>query len=332
MSIRIIKNIVISIENVYNYFIGFMFYLSTVILHILCNIKTILSLWGYFVKFLGDFFGDMVPSNFGENDTSNPDGDGPSNPDEDDPSKPDGDDSSNSDGDAPKDVPEKLDKGKGKATELPPEELAWEKKLEEDRKKLEEEYLELEKEDILAKLKKEEEDSLDLAKRQITYDEFLKQRGGQSSQAPEGGYHRINQEQAKEFEYYSKNEELAKENTEFSQEWEGIGYNSAGFHEYVETEKIRKEYTREFNEILQKIEESGDSMSEREKGSLLEQSMKIRDVVDSATKHARELKENLNIPSESEEFDSEENSDEEYSSDENNSSQEESRPTKRPRK
>jgi len=179
-----------------------------------------------------------------------------------------------------------------------------------------------------------DEESLDLAKRQVKYDEFLKERAGQSSAAPEGGYFRQNEEQAKEFEYH-KSGELSKQNTEFSQK-ENMDYETIALQEYHFAEDIRKENTRKFNEIMQKLDESGDSMDEREKADLLNESMTIRSIVDDATKHAKDLKENLGIQSDtemydSEEYDSEENSGQDYNSDDNNSSEEESRPPKRPR-
>ena len=57
---------------------------------------------------------------------------------------------------------------------------------------------------------------------------------------------------------------------------------------------------------MQKIDEDGDSMGEREKEHLLAESMKVRGIVDAATQHANHLKSQLNIPSEVEEYDSEE--------------------------
>jgi len=311
-------------------------YALTEMLH-LCYLMIIFAFGGFFVKSLVEDFLEWLSSeedndnpNTGANNPSNPDGNDPKGDDSDgdDPSNS-SDDSSNSGGSDPNDVSEKLDKGKGKATEIPPDELAWEKEREEYRKKIEQEDLERER-------KAKEAEDLDLAKRQSLYDEDLKKKAGQSSKAPEGGYFRYNEEQEKELEFYKKSGELSKQNQEFPQKEESMDYREIGIQEYELTEDIRKQHTRLYNDIMQKIDESGDKMDEREKADLLNESIKVRGIVDDATKHAKDLKDNLGIPSDaemydSEEYDSEQDSGQGYSSDENKSSEEESRPSKRPR-
>jgi hypothetical protein len=115
-------------------------------------------------------------------------------------------------------------------------------------------------------------------------------------------------------------------------------------YEYYATREARLQAVRSYNDIVDQIEKHGDNIDKQQKESLLNESIRARNLVDQYTTHVQNLKNELNIPSSEEEFSSEENSSGYSSSgdsseNENNngdnsngdSSDEESRPTKRPR-
>jgi hypothetical protein len=115
-------------------------------------------------------------------------------------------------------------------------------------------------------------------------------------------------------------------------------------NEYYATREARLEAVRAYNDIMDQIEKSGDNIDIQQKESLLNESIRARNLVDQYTSHAQNLKNELNIPSSEEEYSSEDNSSGDNrsgdSSDEENkngdnrsgySSDEESRPSKRPR-
>ena len=115
-------------------------------------------------------------------------------------------------------------------------------------------------------------------------------------------------------------------------------------NEYYATREARLEAVRAYNDIMDQIEKKGDTIDIQQKESLLNESIRARNLVDQYTSHAQNLKNELNIPSSEEEYSSEENSsgdnrtgdssDEENNNGENrtgDSSDEESRPSKRPR-
>nr|YP_010982488.1 cytochrome c oxidase subunit 2 [Acrocalymma vagum]WOH21445.1 cytochrome c oxidase subunit 2 [Acrocalymma vagum] len=101
------------------------------------------------------------------------------------------------------------------------------------------------------------------------------------------------------------------------------------FEEYHESQKLRKEAMRAFNDIMHKINNDGGNVDQKEKEFLLNESIQIREAFDYYSDKAQNLKNELNIHSSEEEC-SEQNSDgeswSEYSSDE------EFRPSKRPKK
>jgi len=99
--------------------------------------------------------------------------------------------------------------------------------------------------------------------------------------------------------------------------------------EYRATEEAYWEKVREYNDILQEIEETGDNMNNTHKEQLLNESIKIRKAVDHYSNHRESLKNELNIGSSKEESNSEENNSWENSSED--SSDQDSRPSKRPR-
>ena len=99
--------------------------------------------------------------------------------------------------------------------------------------------------------------------------------------------------------------------------------------EYHNTIRARKEAVRTFNDILDKIEKEGDSLSQKDKEYLLNESIKLKNAVNHYANHAQSLKNEMNIHSSEEECSSEENSSEDNWSED--SSSEESRPFKRPR-
>jgi hypothetical protein len=101
------------------------------------------------------------------------------------------------------------------------------------------------------------------------------------------------------------------------------------YDEYRYNQKARKEAMRGFNDVLDKINKEGDSMDQRDKEYLLNESIKIREAFDYYSNNAQNLKNELNINS-SEEESSEQNSSGECWSED--SSDEESRPSKRTRK
>ena len=108
---------------------------------------------------------------------------------------------------------------------------------------------------------------------------------------------------------------------------------------YNDINKARMEAIRAFNDIIDKIDREGDSMDERDKEFLLNESINIRKAVDNYTSHAQNLKDELNLNSEeanSEQYSSGEDWSEDYSDEESrpkktDDSDEESRPSKRPR-
>ena len=106
------------------------------------------------------------------------------------------------------------------------------------------------------------------------------------------------------------------------------------YDEYLETKKDYTETVRAYNDIMHAIEEQGDNMDPDYKETLLNESIKLRSLVDQFSNHAQSLKDELNLPSSEEEYSSD-NSNSGNSSDGNNneySSDEEPRPSKRPRR
>ena len=153
----------------------------------------------------------------------------------------------------------------------------------------------------------------------------------------------------------SKQGELSKQLELFKQgelPEQGESSQQAGQGEYLPPEEQAKnmletyhelkqrclEAVRSFNDTVEKINREGDSMNEQEKAFWLNETIRVRNVVDNYSSHIQNLKDQLNI-------DSEENSQQDsgdswsaYSSDEesisskrSDSSGNESRPSKRPR-
>nr|YP_010692862.1 hypothetical protein P1Q94_mgp15 [Periconia digitata]WCA44861.1 hypothetical protein [Periconia digitata] len=222
----------------------------------------------------------------------------------------------------PEDIPEKLDKGKGKATEVTPEESPAASPLWDSDPGFEDRRLTRIAFELSEKVGESSKPlyiplppGVDLPKQ----DGELSEQGGDLSE--KGG------------QLPAQGGEAFKSDTSFAQEEERLKNAKSELDEYKIAEDLRKISTRKFNDIMQKLDESGDSMGEREKALLLEESMRIRGVVDAATQHANHLKSQLDIPSDVEESGSEEygeSSGEEYT-DVSSSDKEESRPSKRPR-
>jgi len=104
--------------------------------------------------------------------------------------------------------------------------------------------------------------------------------------------------------------------------------NQAMLDEYIESKKARLEAVRAFNDIIDELDKKGAFMHPSDKESLLNQSIKLRNLVEHYSNHAQTLKDVLSIDSSEEEF-SEDNNSEEYESE--NYSDEEPRPSKRPK-
>jgi hypothetical protein len=121
--------------------------------------------------------------------------------------------------------------------------------------------------------------------------------------------------------------ESSKQGGDFYKEQEKtMEYVDPKLSEYHTAKMYRKETIHAFNDIIEEINKKGDDMDERQKEDLLNESIRLRSLIDHYSKYAENLKDELNVHSSQEEYNSEEYSSEDYSSDE-----EESRPSKRPR-
>lgn len=216
---------------------------------------------------------------------------------------PGGDDSEPDDND---DKNKKLDKGKGKAKAITPE-LTPEETQESD------------------KDEKQSETDLKIAKLNSLRDttDWAYTDGESSKQ----GAHReimLSLEEQKQRILEEKNQRILEEQNQkmLDEKYKVI------LDEYHESKKARLGVVRAFNDIMDYINENGDSMHPSEKESLLDQSIKLRNLVEHYSNHAQTLKDVLSIDSSEEEF-SEDSNSEEYESE--NYSDEEPRPSKRPK-
>jgi hypothetical protein len=251
----------------------------------------------------------------------------------------------------PEDIPEKLDKGKGKAKEETPEDIP--EKLDKGKGKAKEETPEESpttppegspldsdpgyEDRRLTKIALEQAEKVGESSKPLYIplpsNVDLPKQGGELSEQGGDLSEKGGQLSEKGGQLSDQGGESFKPNTDFDELEERLKNAKSGLEEYEIAEELRKKSTRSFNDIMQKIDEDGDSIDERERVHLLDESMKVRGIVDAATQHANHLKSQLNIPSEVEESDSEEygESSGEEPTDVNSSDKEESRPSKRPR-
>ena len=141
--------------------------------------------------------------------------------------------------------------------------------------------------------------------------------------------------------------------TEYNPEEENREESTPDINTYNWARGYRKEAVRTYNDIIGKLTDD-DTINPYDKSKLVEESVRLRGVLDEYATYIERLKHFLDLPSEEEVYDSQEfSSDQEYSDDnlsgyegedsnteekkprplgEENSSEDESRPSKRPRK
>jgi hypothetical protein len=244
------------------------------------------------------------PENSGPNN-NDPENSGPNNNDPEN-SGPDNNDSDkdSSEGD---DKPQKLDKGKGKAMETNPDDLPKEG--------LSKKYPLTE-----AEIKKAEEEH----NYQVT--RLLKIKGELEGKAGESSKGELVDEL---LEKYGQNVQPSEE---------GVQQPDPLVSEYYKTLEYYQNAVRKYNDANQQLMEST-NLDETQRAQLIAESQHLRAVAESAGNHAKVLRSLVDIPSDPERCDSEEEysgeeySGEDYGSEENNgkeSSDEKSRPSKRP--
>ena len=259
-----------------------------------------------FGKFFGKFFDKGSPDN-NEPENSGPDNNEPENsgPDKNDPNK---------DSNEGSDKPKLLDKGKGKAVDSNPDDLP-EQGINK-RYPLKEE----------AEIKEEEEEFNYQVARLAKIQGELGDKAGESST---GG---LLAEQLKKI-FEEKPSDGVKQ-----QPSEGVQQQPSAqdiyLNAYYEIQEKYLEAVRRFNDTNE-ILTGPTHLDERERAELIAESQRLRADADSITKDLNHIRSLVDIPSEPENYDSEEEySGEDYDSDNNSekeSSDEESRPSKRPR-